>query len=317
MKEHRANIAIVEGERDAGRAAQTGLSQRLQESESNCTRLAEESSELAATKQSLEEEKQKLEEEVSKLQKADMQHRNKMKEHRANIAVLDGERDAARAAQTGLSQRLQESESNCTRLKEELAGLTIEREQLGEKNTLTVSTGVDLDGQKLNLDSVGQPLAETTRLGGAEALTDHDSRDEVEQHVELVQEKAVLQDGIEIVSSQSSGEKYLQTTGRMETLAREIEGEGGVRVNNENLEMDELRMQCLFLEHDRSELARVTNEILAMERESHALELEAAVASTRRQSMEDFQVFQQKTHQQMKKLYKSLCDSCRKRIDRA
>jgi uncharacterized protein YukE len=45
--------------------------------------------------------------------------------------------------------------------------------------------------------------------------------------------------------------------------------------------------------------------------------LDAAVASAQRQSMEDFQVFQQQTRQQMKKLYISLCDDCRKQIDSA
>ena len=45
--------------------------------------------------------------------------------------------------------------------------------------------------------------------------------------------------------------------------------------------------------------------------------LDAAVASARRMSMEDFQVYQQQTRQRMKTLYKSLCEACRSRIDAA
>jgi hypothetical protein len=45
----------------------------------------------------------------------------------------------------------------------------------------------------------------------------------------------------------------------MEAIAKEIQEEGGVQFENENLEVEELRIRCQFLEHDRSELARVTN----------------------------------------------------------
>ncbi|CAJ1951010.1 unnamed protein product [Cylindrotheca closterium] len=379
VRESRAQIALLEEERDAARTAQTGLSRRLQESESTSIRLAKETSKLATLKQSLEEEKAKLETELSQMQESDMQHRNEVRESRAQIALLEEERDTARTAQTGLSEHLQESESTSIRLAKETSKLAILKQSLEEEKA-KLETGLsqmhefagglgklysfvqgsigeevtidsphigDLvdggssdvivesvlnDSRSSNIarkgstnrteafgspDSAAHASVEMLQAGGTEALPGHDSRNGIAQQLELVKEKVLLEDGIETESSQSSGEKYLQTTGRMEALAREIEGEGGVRISNENLEMDELRMQCHFLEHDRSELARVTNEILAMEREFHALELDAAVASARRQSMEDFQLFQQKTHHQMKKLYKSLCGSCRNRIDRA
>ncbi|KAL3945650.1 MAG: hypothetical protein SGBAC_000306 [Bacillariaceae sp.] len=353
------------------------------------------------TKTSFEERQQKLEEELAHMHQADMEHQDEMKGHIAHVALVERERDAVIAAQIGLSQRLQESESTCTRLKDELTGLATERDQTEERNVELTAVRQSLETEKQKLaeelaqmqalfkrlrgnsvrlglakpdvvsqdhvgsmrsvlpltrifshkgsshmtlgssvknsvvsniarkriierieasgsrDIVAHTLDQTTTAGATEVSPDHDSSDEVGQQGGFVQDKAVFDGGVDIESSQSSGEKYLQTTPKMDTLAREMEGEGGVKISNENLEIDELRMQCHFLEHDRSELARVTNEILAMERESHTLEVEAAVASARRQSMEDFQVFQQKTHQQMKNLYKSLCESCRNRIDKA
>jgi hypothetical protein len=129
-----------------------------------------------------------------------------------------------------------------------------------------------------------------------------------------VKQKALLE-GITAESNSFSG--HIETTSGMDVIGDEILEEGGIRLENENLELDELRMRNQFLEHDRSELARVTSEILQMERESHKLKVDAAAAAAQRQAIEEFQIFQQRTHQQMKKLYVSLCTDCRQRIDSA
>jgi septal ring factor EnvC (AmiA/AmiB activator) len=78
--------------------------------------------------------------------------------------------------------------------------------------------------------------------------------------------------------------------------------------------VEELRRRINFLEHDRSELARITQDILVMQRESAQVRLEAAVATAKRESMEQLQLFQKHTHEQMKSLYRTLCVHCQRRI---
>ena len=78
--------------------------------------------------------------------------------------------------------------------------------------------------------------------------------------------------------------------------------------------VEELRRKIRFLEHDRTELARITQVMLSLERESHSAKLEAAVATTKRESMEQFQRYKQHVNQQMKTLYSSLCLTCQRRI---
>jgi septal ring factor EnvC (AmiA/AmiB activator) len=78
--------------------------------------------------------------------------------------------------------------------------------------------------------------------------------------------------------------------------------------------VEELRHRIQFLEHDRSELARITQDMLVMQRESAQVKLEAAVATAKRESMEQLQLFQKHTHEQMKSLYRTLCVHCQRRI---
>jgi hypothetical protein len=74
----------------------------------------------------------------------------------------------------------------------------------------------------------------------------------------LAEQQALLQ-GIAFDSNNASGYQFVETTGDMEAIAKEIQEEGGIQFENENLEVEELRIRCQFLEYDRSELARVTN----------------------------------------------------------
>jgi hypothetical protein len=84
---------------------------------------------------------------------------------------------------------------------------------------------------------------------------------QVEQNIyfnRLAEQQALLQ-GISFDSNNASGYQFVETTGDMEAIAREMQEEGGIQFENENLEVEELRILCQFLKHDRSELARVTN----------------------------------------------------------
>jgi hypothetical protein len=78
--------------------------------------------------------------------------------------------------------------------------------------------------------------------------------------------------------------------------------------------VEELRQRIAFLEHDRDEVVRITKNMLDQERESHQVELQAAVATTKRKAHEELQSLQMHTHQHMKQLYQTLCVHCQRRI---
>ena len=75
--------------------------------------------------------------------------------------------------------------------------------------------------------------------------------------------------------------------------------------------------RCLFIENDRDDLMRVADEIIEEERVTHQWQLEAAIATARREAAE--QLLQQElwTRQQMTMLYEGLCSQCRHKIDSA
>jgi hypothetical protein len=113
-------------------------------------------------------------------------------------------------------------------------------------------------------------------------------------------------------------EVYIETTSAMELIAREIQQESQEYDGFEDtLQVDELRNLCRFLEHDRAEVARITNAMLELQRESHKAHLKAAIATAQRESMDRLRLSKQQTSQQMKSLYQALCIDCRKRIDTA
>jgi hypothetical protein len=78
--------------------------------------------------------------------------------------------------------------------------------------------------------------------------------------------------------------------------------------------VEELRNRCHFLESDRAELTRITKEMVAMERESHRLEVNAAVATAKREASEELNLFRMQTRAQVKNLYRTLCVKCQHRI---
>ncbi|KAL3899272.1 MAG: hypothetical protein SGARI_006496 [Bacillariaceae sp.] len=76
----------------------------------------------------------------------------------------------------------------------------------------------------------------------------------------------------------------------------------------------ELKSRCEFLERDRNELARITEEIIQMERNSHRVELDAAVATAKREAGEKMHEHEQKCHRQVRMMYQSMCYQCQKKV---
>merc|ERR1712238_378549 len=76
----------------------------------------------------------------------------------------------------------------------------------------------------------------------------------------------------------------------------------------------ELRFRCEFLERDRDNLTRITEQILGMERTSHKVELEAAVATTKRKASESLHQVQLETNRDMNSIYQSMCVHCQRRV---
>jgi hypothetical protein len=78
--------------------------------------------------------------------------------------------------------------------------------------------------------------------------------------------------------------------------------------------VEELRNRIRFLEHDRSELARISDEMIQRDRESHKLQADAAVATAKRESLEQLRLVQLDTREQMKTLYNALCVHCQRKV---
>lgn len=76
----------------------------------------------------------------------------------------------------------------------------------------------------------------------------------------------------------------------------------------------ELRSRCEFLERDRDEVTRITEKILEMERTSHKVELEAAVATTERKANENLHQVQLETNREMNNIYRNMCLQCQKKV---
>ena len=75
--------------------------------------------------------------------------------------------------------------------------------------------------------------------------------------------------------------------------------------------------RCIFLESDRDDLMRVTDEIIEEERETHRLQLGAAIATAKREAAEQLLEHELCTRRQMTLLYEGLCSKCRHKLDSA
>ncbi|KAG7353219.1 hypothetical protein IV203_009268 [Nitzschia inconspicua] len=74
--------------------------------------------------------------------------------------------------------------------------------------------------------------------------------------------------------------------------------------------VSELTSRCEFLERDRRELARITEEIIKKERESHIVEIEVAVATAGREANEKLHQQTQEYNRTLGTVYQSLCYRC-------
>eukprot|EP00980_Cylindrotheca_fusiformis_P005334 scaffold1138_cov128-Cylindrotheca_fusiformis.AAC.16 len=78
--------------------------------------------------------------------------------------------------------------------------------------------------------------------------------------------------------------------------------------------MKELRNRIRYLEHDRAELGRIFDEMSLRQRKSHKLQVDAAVATAKRESLEQLRLIQTNTRVQMKTLYNALCTNCQQMV---
>jgi hypothetical protein len=72
----------------------------------------------------------------------------------------------------------------------------------------------------------------------------------------------------------------------------------------------ELKNRCEFLERDRDEVTRITEQILEMERASHKVELEAAVATAERKATENLHRIQLESNRELTDFYQNVCFQC-------
>ena len=72
----------------------------------------------------------------------------------------------------------------------------------------------------------------------------------------------------------------------------------------------ELKSRCEFLERDRDEVTRITEQILQMERASYKVELEAAVAAVERKANENLHKIQLESNREMNVFYQNICFQC-------
>lgn len=100
-------------------------------------------------------------------------------------------------------------------------------------------------------------------------------------------------------------------------LAPQSPGRISSDANNNSFQPEEWQERCFFLEHDRDDLVRVTEDIVEEERATQQWQLQAAIATTRREEAEMRIAQRNYTQIQMKKLYKVLCSACRDKIDSA
>ena len=80
--------------------------------------------------------------------------------------------------------------------------------------------------------------------------------------------------------------------------------------------VQELQQKCEFLQADRLELARTVNDMLDMERETHRLAVDAAVATAERKASEKLVAYQTEAELHVHNIYRLLCEHCRNQIFR-
>lgn len=151
-----------------------------------------------------------------------------------------------------------------------------------------------------------------------------------EDHAELSQLLSTTQLEHQVISSQNHDDSRVAKIKNQEintsAAIRSVQSSNGT-IDDEGLQksaldpwrvlVQELQDRIAFLEQDREDLERVTQNLLDQERESSQIKLDAAIATAKRESMEQFQEFQQCTQKQLKNLYSTLCVNCQRRINTA
>jgi len=74
--------------------------------------------------------------------------------------------------------------------------------------------------------------------------------------------------------------------------------------------VEQLYSRCQLLERERTQMMEVTLDLLTSAREANEAELDAALATARRKSMEEVSRIRQQTHVNKERLYQKLCGNC-------
>ena len=147
-------------------------------------------------------------------------------------------------------------------------------------------------------------------------LTAYEEVEEDRRQMSTLDHTVAVETSFLSMTSQSIGRRQ-QKCGGAAYHFRHNSGEGDVHQHHHQpwpQLVEELHRRIRFLERDRSELARITQVMITLERESHDAKLEAAVATARRQCGEQFELYKRHVTDQMKNLYTGLCLTCQRRI---
>jgi hypothetical protein len=163
------------------------------------------------------------------------------------------------------------------------------------------------------MQSQDQP---NTSLAPAEPSTSETSGEKDQSNIllALTQLNTSETHGDRVSSSTAAGDETLVTM----SASRAIENQSSListveataAMNPWPALVAELRNRCEFLERDRDEVTRITEQILEMERAAHKVELEAAIATAERKANETLHRIQLESNQEMNDFYRNVCFQC-------
>ena len=270
----------------------------------------------------------------------------------AQLSPIHSSNSSIRAEETASKQVVDESmHKNIDGLLQEIGQIDEERraflqevggdssdpdntEEKPEMNTVENDGHVQDDPQSTNsTDANSSQLLDTslTLLNDLKELIDNES-DSKEKELSIIQQLEVLSEMMNEESMVSDLASLVEKQLRHQTseVANQLivlehpEGDssfsGASKEKHEEEEnpwpalVEELRNRCHFLENDRSELTRITNDMIERERVAHKIKVDAAVATAKREAMEELHLFQKNTREQMKNLFHVLCVRCQGRI---
>jgi hypothetical protein len=233
-------------------------------------------------------------------------------------------------------------------LLDEIGQMDREREELLKEVQEDTSSGIKKSPEAQEPAEVGESLTSTG--GNSSHVLDQtltlltNLKDLMNGQGEEDEKDASILEQLEVLSEMMQGESTVAQTSLIDTTKQEEtanqlvlfgndETESSLQLNSSLLVrnkpsspptqteenpwpalVEELRHRIRFLEHDLSELARISDEMIQRDRESHKLQADAAVATAKRESLEQLRLVQLDTREQMKALYNALCVNCQRKV---